>query len=43
MPLHKYKKNNKKYLIWAIIIALVVLMIISFPNKPVFTEVVLYP
>ena len=41
MPLRK--RNNKKYLIWAIIIGLILLMIVSIPNHPEFTEIVLYP
>ena len=42
MPLHK-RTNNKKYIIWAIAIILLVLMIISFAPTPEFNEVVLYP
>ena len=43
MPLRNKRKQNKKYLVWAIIILIVVLMIVSIPNKPEFTEVVLFP
>ena len=43
MPIHRRKNNNKKYLFWAIAIILLIGMIISFSNNPVFTEVVLYP
>ncbi len=43
MPLNKRKKNHTKYIIWAIIILLSVLMIISFAPNPEFTETVLYP
>ena len=41
MPLKK--TNKKKYIIWAIIIILLVLMIISFNPQPEFTETMLYP
>jgi len=43
MPIRKRNKKNRKYLIWAIIILIVALMVISMPNNPVFTEVVLFP
>jgi len=42
MPLRK-KTNKTKYIIWAIIILLLVLMIISFSPQPEFNEVILYP
>ena len=42
MPLRK-RRHNKKYLVYAILIVLLVSMIISFSNTPVFTEIVLYP
>lgn len=43
MSLYKRKKHNKKYLIWAIIITLLVLMIISFTPNTEITETVLFP
>lgn len=43
MPIYKKRKNNKKYLFWIIAIILLVGMLVSFSNNPVFTEVVLYP
>jgi len=43
MPLRKKRFTQKKLIIWAIIIALLVLMIISFAPHPEFTETVLYP
>ena len=39
MPIHKRRKSNKRYLIWAILIVLVILMIISFSTTPEFTEI----
>lgn len=42
MPLRK-KTTKTKYIIWAIIILLAVLMIISFNTQPEFNEVILYP
>ncbi len=43
MPLNRKKKNHTKYIVWAIVILLLVLMIISFEPAPEFTEMVLYP
>lgn len=43
MPLQRKKTNKQKYIIWAIIIVLLVLMVISFNPQPEFTETVLYP
>jgi len=43
MPIRRKNRNKKKYIIWAIVIALLVGMIVSFSNNPVFTEIVLYP
>lgn len=45
MPLNKRKNNSKrtKIIIWALIAALVVLMIISFPATQHVTEIILYP
>ncbi len=44
MPLYRKKhKSGKKYIIWAIIILLLVLMFISLPPKPEITEIVLWP
>ena len=44
MPLHK-KKNNTfiKILIWAIVLALIALMIISFAPVQHMNEIVVYP
>lgn len=43
MPIRKRRNNNKKYLFWTIAIILLIGMVVSFSNNPVFTEVVLYP
>jgi len=43
MPFYKKKKNYKKHIIFAIVIALIVLMIISFSPNIEMTEVVLFP
>jgi len=43
MPIYRKNKNKKKYIIWAILVLLLLGMIVSFSNTPVFTEVVLYP
>jgi len=43
MPIHKKNRNKKKYIIWAILIILLIGMIVSFSNNPVFTEIILYP
>jgi len=43
MPIRRKNKNKKKYIFWAILILLLIGMIFSFPNNPVFTETVLYP
>lgn len=42
MPIYRKKTNLKKYLIMAIIIALLVLMFISFSPNPEMTEIVLF-
>jgi len=42
MPIYRKKNNIKKYLIMAIIIALLVLMFISFAPNPELTEIVLF-
>ncbi len=44
MPLHKRKNTKRtKIIIWALIAALIVLMIISFPATQHVTEIVLVP
>jgi hypothetical protein len=43
MPIRRRNKNKKKFIIWAILIVLLIGMIWSFSNNPVFTEIVLYP
>lgn len=43
MPIRRKHRNKKKYLFWAILIVLVLLMIISFQSTPEMTEIVLWP
>jgi len=43
MPIRRREKNKKKIIFWTILIILLVGMIVSFSNNPVFTEIVLYP
>ena len=44
MPLHKKKKINIRVIaIWALVLIVVALMIISFPPVRNVTEIVLYP
>jgi len=44
MPFRKKnKKNYKKYLIYAILIGVIVLMTISFAPTPEMNEIVLFP
>ncbi len=44
MPIKKKKDTNiRKFLLWTILIALVVLMIISFAPTQHMTEIVVYP
>lgn len=44
MPLRKKKNTGfRKFLLWAILIAVIVLMIISFPPAQHMTEIVVYP
>ncbi len=45
MPLRNRQKNTtrNKIIIWAIVIVVIALMIISFPAPQNMTEIVLYP
>ena len=43
MPIYNKRKRQKKLLVWTIIILIAILMIVSFPNHPEFTEIVLFP
>lgn len=43
MPIYNKQKRRKKILIWLAIIIILALMIVSFPNHPEFTEIVLFP
>ena len=43
MPIYKRKNKTKKFLIWAIIVVLVILMIVSFSPSPEMNEIVLWP
>ena len=43
MPIYKKKNKSKKLLIWAILIVLFILMVISFSVTPEMNEIVLWP
>ena len=43
MPIHKKHSRLKKVILWAIAIAIIVLMIIYFEPTQNVTEIVLYP
>ncbi len=44
MPIKRKKKTKfKTFIIWALIAAMVLLMIISFPATQHMTEIVVYP
>ncbi len=42
MSFYKKKNTNKKYVIWAIVIVLLVLMVISFAPNTEIVETVLF-
>ena len=43
MPIYRRKQNKKRFLILAILTVLIIGMVVSFSNNPMFTEIVLYP
>lgn len=43
MPIKKKNATRNKVIIWTIVIALLILMVISFPVAQHTTEVVLFP
>lgn len=44
MPIKKKKNTNfRKIILWASVIALIILMIVSFPATQHLTEIVVYP